>query len=68
MLMNSNDLVLLRTGHILITDESQRNQSSILPPFPGRWQYNELLNWIKSSSVHRVFVPWYFTTLLRFLS
>ncbi|KAL5535583.1 hypothetical protein ACEPAF_3677 [Sanghuangporus sanghuang] len=50
-------IITASTGHVLIMATSQQHRSSILPPFPGRWQYSELLDWMQSDIAHHVFVP-----------
>ncbi|KAI5124632.1 hypothetical protein M0805_004241 [Coniferiporia weirii] len=50
-------IITATTGHILITAKSEQGRQSLLPPFPGHWQYPEFMKWMQKGSAHRMFVP-----------
>ena len=45
------------TGHVIFSDKSRKALSSIIPPFPGHWQFPKFMSWLQEGKVQRWFIP-----------
>ncbi|THH10145.1 hypothetical protein EW145_g1532 [Phellinidium pouzarii] len=50
-------IITATTGQVLVTAKDGQELQSLLPPFPGHWQYVEFMKWMQKDGAHRMFVP-----------